>query len=68
MSINRPLTDRQRQAVALVAAGHSVKSGAQEMAVSTHTFKDHLNFARMKLGARTNAQAAVMLERARASV
>lgn len=62
--MNDQLSPREVQALALVAAGHDAKSAAKEMAISMHTVKDHLQFARLKLGARNSAHAVALAARA----
>ncbi|GII78972.1 DNA-binding response regulator [Sphaerisporangium rufum] len=53
------LTDREREAVALVARGLSNEEIAQQMAISPLTAKTHVNRAMTKLQARDRAQLVV---------
>jgi DNA-binding NarL/FixJ family response regulator len=53
------LTDREREVVALVAAGLSNDAIAERLYVSPLTAKTHVNRAMMKLGARDRAQLVV---------
>jgi DNA-binding NarL/FixJ family response regulator len=50
------LTDRERQVLALVAAGMSNEDIASHLVVSPHTAKTHVNRAMTKLGAHDRAQ------------
>ncbi len=50
------LTDREREVVALVAAGLSNEDIAVRLVVSPHTVKTHVNRAMTKLGAHDRAQ------------
>ncbi|MFC4908674.1 response regulator [Actinomadura gamaensis] len=54
------LTNREREAVALVAQGLSNDEIAVRMAISPVTAKTHVNRAMMKLGARDRAQLVVL--------
>ncbi|WP_431943463.1 response regulator [Micromonospora marina] len=56
----RVLTDREREVVALVAAGLSNDQIAQRLVVSPLTAKTHVNRAMAKLGARDRAQLVVI--------
>ncbi|MEW2444744.1 response regulator transcription factor [Micromonospora marina] len=56
----RVLTDREREVVALVAAGLSNDQIAQRLVVSPLTAKTHVNRAMAKLGARDRAQLVVL--------
>src|SRR5438132_572336 len=53
------LTEREREVMALVAAGHSNDEIAAELYVSTATAKTHVSRAMSKLGARDRAQLVV---------
>ncbi|MGH2529622.1 MAG: response regulator [Actinomycetota bacterium] len=55
-----PLTDREREVMALVAAGLSNDEIAQRLFVSPATAKTHVSRAMVKLGARDRAQLVVM--------
>jgi DNA-binding NarL/FixJ family response regulator len=50
------LTDREREVLALVAAGMSNEDIAGQLVVSPHTVKTHVNRAMTKLGAHDRAQ------------
>jgi DNA-binding NarL/FixJ family response regulator len=50
------LTDREREVLALVAAGMSNEDIAAQLVVSPHTVKTHVNRAMTKLGAHDRAQ------------
>jgi DNA-binding NarL/FixJ family response regulator len=54
------LTDREREVLALVAAGLSNDEIAQRLVVSPATAKTHVNRAMVKLGARDRAQLVVI--------
>jgi DNA-binding NarL/FixJ family response regulator len=54
------LTDRERQVLALVAAGLSNDDIAQQLVVSPHTTKTHVKRAMVKLGAHDRAQLVVI--------
>ncbi|HZD18007.1 MAG TPA: response regulator transcription factor [Actinomycetota bacterium] len=55
----QPLTDREREVMALVAAGLSNDEIAQRLVVSPATAKTHVSRAMVKLGARDRAQLVV---------
>ena len=55
-----PLTEREREVVALVAKGLSNAEIAQELYISPATAKTHVSRAMMKLGARDRAQLVVI--------
>jgi DNA-binding NarL/FixJ family response regulator len=55
-----PLTERERQIVALVAGGLSNDDIALRLVVSPHTVKTHVNRAMTKLGAHDRAQLVVL--------
>ena len=44
------LTDREREVLRLLLAGHTAKSAASELDLSVHTINDYLREARRKLG------------------
>jgi DNA-binding NarL/FixJ family response regulator len=54
------LTAREREVVALVAAGLTNDEIAEHLVLSTHTAKTHVNRAMAKLGARDRAQLVVI--------
>ena len=54
------LTDREREVLALVAAGLSNDDIAERLVVSRHTAKTHVNRAMTKLGAHDRAQLVVI--------
>ncbi|HEU5222060.1 MAG TPA: response regulator transcription factor [Candidatus Lumbricidophila sp.] len=58
------LTDRERDAARLVAAGATDAEIAARMHVAPTTVKTHVQQARLKLGARNRTQIAVLVERA----
>lgn len=55
-----PLTDRERQVLALIEAGASPSQIAKDLFVSPNTVKTHLRSIRQKLGADHNGQAVVI--------
>jgi DNA-binding NarL/FixJ family response regulator len=54
------LTDREREVMALAAAGLSNEQIAERLVVSSATAKTHVSRAMIKLGARDRAQLVVM--------
>ncbi|MER7797412.1 response regulator transcription factor [Microbacterium sp. NPDC096154] len=58
------LTERERDAVRLVATGASDDEIARAMHVAASTAKTHIQQARLKLGARNRTHIAVLVERA----
>jgi DNA-binding NarL/FixJ family response regulator len=58
------LTEREREAARLVAAGASDEQIARAMHVAPSTAKSHVQAARLKLGAANRPQLAVLVERA----
>ena len=58
------LTDRERDAVRLVAVGATDSEISEAMHVAVSTVKSHIQQARLKLGVRNRTQIAVMVERA----
>lgn len=58
------LTDRERDAARLVAAGATDAEIAAEMHVALTTVKSHVQQARLKFGVRNRTQIGVMVERA----
>ena len=59
-----PLSIRQRQLLAGIAAGYGHKAIAKGLGLSSCTVKAHLVHARAKMGARTSAEAAVKAAKA----
>ena len=55
------LTDREREVLRLLLAGHTAKSIAIELDLSVHTVNDYLREARKKLGVSTSREAARIL-------
>lgn len=58
------LTDKEKEALRLLLAGHDAKSSARELDISVHTLNDRLRSARRKLGVTTSKEAARMLNEA----
>ncbi|MEM7700410.1 MAG: DUF4019 domain-containing protein [Pseudomonadota bacterium] len=52
------LTDKEKEALRLLLAGHDAKSAALELDISVHTLNDRLRAARRKLGVTTSKEAA----------
>jgi len=55
------LTDREREVLRLLLAGHTAKSAASELDLSVHTVNDYLREARKKLGVSSSREAARIL-------
>ncbi|MDG5751654.1 DUF4019 domain-containing protein [Qipengyuania sp. XHP0211] len=55
------LTDRERDVLRLLLAGHTAKSAAAELDLSVHTVNDYLREARKKLGVASSREAARIL-------
>ena len=55
------LTDREREVLRLLLAGHTAKSAASELDLSVHTINDYLREARRKLGVSSSREAARIL-------
>ena len=55
------LTDREREVLRLLLAGHTAKSAARELDLSVHTVNDYLREARKKLGVSSSREAARIL-------
>ena len=55
------LTDREREGLRLLLAGHTAKSAANELDLSVHTINDYLREARRKLGVSSSREAARIL-------
>lgn len=53
----QPLTDRERDCLALIAQGHRPDRIGDRLCISTATVNFHIKHARRKLSARTNAEA-----------
>ena len=59
----RRLTERQRQILRLLLAGHDAKSAARHLGISHHTVHEHLREARRQLSVSTSREAARVLGR-----
>ena len=55
------LTDREREVLRLLLAGHTAKSAAAELDLSVHTINNYLREARKKLGVSSSREAARVL-------
>ncbi len=55
------LTDKEKEALRLLLAGHDAKSSARELGLSHHTVNDRLRSARRKLGVSSSREAARIL-------
>lgn len=55
------LTDKEKEALRLLLAGHDAKSSAAELDLSVHTVNDRLRNARRKLGVSSSREAARIL-------
>jgi len=55
------LTEKEKEALRLLLAGHDAKSAALELDISVHTLNDRLRAARRKLGVTTSKEAARLL-------
>ncbi|WP_052761733.1 helix-turn-helix domain-containing protein [Aurantiacibacter luteus] len=62
------LTDKERQTLRLLLAGHDTKSSAAELGISVHTLSDRLRSARRKLGVTSSREAARLLGEAEGSL
>jgi DNA-binding CsgD family transcriptional regulator len=60
----RELTEREKETLRLLLAGHDAKSIARELGLSVHTVNDRLRDARRKLGVSSSREAARLLNRA----
>ena len=58
------LTDKEKEALRLLLAGHDAKSAALELDISVHALNDRLRSARRKLGVTTSKEAARALAEA----
>lgn len=58
-----PLTQRERQVLALLADGADVRSIARSLGLSPYTVRDHVKAILAKLGARTQLEAVVLAVR-----
>ena len=58
------LTEKEKEALRLLLAGHDAKSAALELDISVHTLNDRLRAARRKLGVTTSKEAARALSEA----
>ncbi|GGO92145.1 helix-turn-helix domain-containing protein [Stakelama pacifica] len=61
------LTEREKEALRLLLAGHDTKSVATTLDLSVHTINDRLRDARKKLGVSSSREAARMLGQAEAA-
>lgn len=61
------LTEKEKEALRLLMAGHDAKSAALELDISVHTLNDRLRAARRKLGVTTSKEAARALSEAEQS-
>lgn len=52
------LTDREKEVLRLLLAGHTAKTAAKELDLSVHTINDYLREARKKLGVGSSREAA----------
>jgi DNA-binding CsgD family transcriptional regulator len=52
----RSITDRQRQVIALIAAGYSNDEVSERLGISPRTVKAHCDVLRQKLGVRRRRQ------------
>lgn len=59
------LTERERQCLKLAADGFTNREIGAQLGLSVETIKDHLQFARFRLGARNSTHAAVKATRMR---
>ena len=55
------LTDREKEVLRLLLAGHTAKSAAAELDLSVHTVNDYLREARKKFGVTSSREAARLL-------
>ncbi len=55
------LTDKEKEALRLLLAGHDAKSSANELGISVHTVNDRLRNARRKMGVSSSREAARIL-------
>lgn len=55
------LTERERQTLRLLLAGHDAKSAARALDLSVHTINDYLRSSRRKLGVSSSREAARLL-------
>jgi len=58
------LTEREKETLRLLLAGHDAKSIARDLGLSVHTVNDRLRDARRKLGVSSSREAARLLSRA----
>ena len=58
----RSLSEKERQALRLLLAGHDAKSSARVLGVSHHAIHDRLRRARQKLGTTGSREAALILD------
>lgn len=60
------LTDKEKQTLRLLLAGHDAKSMARQLGLSVHTVNERLRYARRKLSASSSREAARLLRDAEA--
>ncbi|WP_260482227.1 helix-turn-helix transcriptional regulator [Sphingomicrobium flavum] len=58
------LSEKEKEALRLLLAGHDAKSSAQQLGLSHHTVNDRLRSARRKLGTGSSREAALLLAQA----
>jgi two-component system response regulator DesR len=58
-----PLSEREREVIALLAAGHTNREIAERLYLSPHTVKEHTSSLYRKLGVKNRAEAARRAER-----
>lgn len=63
----KDLTDKEKEALRLLLAGHDAKSTARELGLSVHTVNDRLRNARRKMGVSSSREAARILGDAEAA-
>jgi len=59
----REMTRRQRQVIERIALGDSFREAAEALGMSQRTIEKHVAVAKLRLGARSLAQAAVLAVR-----
>ena len=62
------LTEKEKEALRLLLAGHDAKSSARELDLSHHTINDRLRSARRKLGVNISREAARLLGEAESTI
>jgi DNA-binding CsgD family transcriptional regulator len=61
------LTEKEKQTLRLLLAGHDAKSMARQLGLSVHTVNERLRYARRKLSASSSKEAARLLREAEAA-